>query len=510
MPHPLSTTLARAPTDADAVETHESAVIDVGSNSVRLVVYRVDGRALVPTLNEKVTAALGRNLARTGKLSNGGANAAVRALKRFRALISALGVRDVRAVATAAVREAEDGPAFVRRIAAETGFHLDVLSGAEEARLSALGVLGGAPEAEGVVGDLGGSSLELVQVYKGVAGRGETFALGPLALTSADGFDYARIAALADAQLDRMAELGAHGRDLYAVGGAWRAIGRVAMTLAHHPLHVLHHFEMPRTDVLRVVDFVRRQSKRSLAQLEDAAAKRADALPYAATVLERLILKGGFERVIISSFGLREGVLLDRMPASALSVHPLIAGAEALAGPSGRARAFGRALDRWIAPAFDGREPVFTAERDARLRAAAARLADLGAALHPDQRGAIIYDLVVGAPLAAISHAERAFLAAAVHHRYAKQPPLSSEAYTSLLDPAARAAAVAVGAALRLGADLSGRSEELLGHFSLSVTDGALALRGRSSEQSLLSDQAGRRLEALGDALGLAAVIEKV
>lgn len=506
MPPQRSTISAPAPTE-ETVETNEAAVIDVGSNSVRLVVYRVDGRALIPTLNEKVMAALGRNLPRTGRLSKDGAAAAIRALIRFREVLASLGVSDVQAVATAAVREAKDGPDFVDRVAKEAGFDLRVLAGADEARLSALGVLGGSPEAEGVVGDLGGSSLELVEVYKGVVGRGETFALGHLALHG-DGFDYERVAAAADEALLHAETIEKQGRALFAVGGAWRAMGRIAMALADHPLHVLHHYEMPRAQALTVADFVRRQSKRSLAQLEDAAAKRADALPFAATVMERLILRGGFERVVLSSFGLREGVLLDRMGANVLGADPLVAGAEAFAGPSARARAFGQALERWIEPVFAARTPVFSAGRDASLRAAAARLADLGGALHPDQRGELIYELVLRAPLAGISHGERAFLAAAVHHRYTKSEPVWSEAYEQLLDEEGRKEAMAVGAALRLGADLSARSEDLLNHFTLRLGDGALVLRVAKREADLVSEQAQRRLDALAAALGLQAQVE--
>ncbi len=160
----------------------EIAVIDVGSNSVRLVLYRVEGRSLTPILNEKTLAGLGRDLSRSGRLSAPGVEAALVVLKRFRAVLQALDVKVVRAVATAAVREASDGAAFVARVREETGLILRVLTGAEEARFSALGVLAGAPEAHGIVGDLGGSSLELVPVSGGEPGQGETMAVGPLAL----------------------------------------------------------------------------------------------------------------------------------------------------------------------------------------------------------------------------------------------------------------------------------------------------------------------------------------
>ncbi len=504
-----------APTEASAAdalgETGEAGVIDVGSNSVRLVVYRIDGRAMTPTHNEKVMAALGRGLMRTGRLSEPGADAAVRALARFRDVAGALGVTRLYGVATAAVREAADGAAFVERVARETGVQLRVLSGADEARLSALGVLCGAPEADGVVGDLGGSSLELVEVHKGHVGRGETFALGHLALghlIGAEGFSYERVAAAADAALESWRPMNTAGA-LYAVGGVWRALGRIQIALSNHPLKVLHHHEMTRAEVLSVADTIRRQSKKSLERLEEAAAKRADSLPFGAVVLERLMVRGGFERVVLSSFGLREGVLLERMAPSVLAAHPLIAAAEAFAGPNKRARAFGKALADWIRPVFAQSAPIFSEERDAALRDAAARLADLGGALHPDQRGEIMFDLVLRAPLAAINHAERAFLAGCVHHRYTKSAP-HAPAYLRLIDEDARRAALAVGAALRLGADLSARSEVLLGRFKLADAGDALVLSAPRDDAPLLSDQAGKRFETLAALLGKGARVETI
>jgi exopolyphosphatase/guanosine-5'-triphosphate,3'-diphosphate pyrophosphatase len=486
----------------------EAAVVDVGSNSVRLVVYRIDGRAMTPMLNEKVMAGLGRDLSRTGKLAPEGADTAVRALKRFSALIEARGVADVFPVGTAAVREAKDGADFVARIARETGLKLRVLGGDEEARLSALGVSAGAPDADGVVGDLGGASLELVEVKGAGLGQGETFALGPLTLAREDGFEYGRVSKQVSDALDSAKTLNRRGGDFYAVGGAWRALGRIDMALRQHPLGVLHHYEMSRSETLKLVDFVRKQSKRSLEKLEDAAAKRADSLPYAATVLERVLIQGQFDRVILSAFGLREGVLVERMSPQALATHPLIAAAEALALRAPHSPAFCEALEQWIAPMFAETAPIFTPAHDGVLRAAAARLADVGGPLHPDQRAEIVFDLILRAPLAAISHPERAFLATAIHHRYGKAPPRHAEAYGRLLNDEQRAAAAALGAALRLGADVSGRSDKLLSFFELRAVDGRLLLRVKKSAAHLVTDTAQRRLETAAQTLGYTAEME--
>jgi exopolyphosphatase/guanosine-5'-triphosphate,3'-diphosphate pyrophosphatase len=262
---------------------------------------------------------------------------------------------------------------------------------------------------------------------------------------------------------------------------------------------------MSRSEVLKVADVVRKQSRRSLEKLEEAAAKRAETLPYAAVVLERVMMAGNFDRVILSAFGLREGVLLERMSAEALAVHPLIAAAEALAGRWSRTKAFGRALEDWIAPMFPRGNNVFPEKREAVVRGAAARLADVGGPLHPDQRVEVMFDLILRAPLAAINHEERAFLAAAIHHRYTKAPPRHADAYMRLLSDERQAAAAALGAALRLGADLSGRSETLLASFAAEAVDGKLVLRVKKKVAHLVTETAARRLDAAAQALGLVA-----
>jgi exopolyphosphatase/guanosine-5'-triphosphate,3'-diphosphate pyrophosphatase len=494
----------------DAPDVREAAVIDVGSNSVRLVVYRLIGRAMTPILNEKVMAGLGRRSGEARKLSPEGVEQALRALARFRALLDGLGVTEIHAVATAAVRDAEDGPHFIARVRQEAGIALRRIEGGEEARLSALGVLAGAPEANGVVGDLGGSSLELIAVSPQGPGLGETFALGPFALMSGE-FDAAKTAAAADATFATSKVLkdaaASEGKTFYAVGGAWRALGRIDITLRDHPLAVLHQHQMSRAEVLKVTDFVRKQSRRSLERFEEAAAKRADTLPYAAVTLERVLRAGGFEQVVLSAYGLREGLLMASMSAADLAVHPLVAAAESFGSLTRRARLFGIALSAWIDPVFEALPPAFSRARCRVLRAAACRLADLGATLHPDQRNGMMFDLVLRAPFPAIDHAERAYLAAAVHHRYTRAAP-KSPAYDKLLSDDLRRHAAGLGAAMRLGADLSGRSEGLLSAFDLRKLDDVLTLTTRSGERGvLITDQAGKRLEPLAQALGLKALV---
>ncbi|MBA3810246.1 MAG: Ppx/GppA family phosphatase, partial [Caulobacteraceae bacterium] len=176
-------------------ELGEAAVIDVGSNSVRLVMYRLEGRAIWTVFNEKVLAGLGRDLATTGRLSPDGIASALVALTRFRALIDAGGPRRVFAAATAAVREADDGRAFCRRVEAQSGLALRILTGEEEARYGALGVLAGAPASRGLVGDLGGASLELTRLGGEGPAAAVSLPLGPFAISGGGRFDAPRVRA---------------------------------------------------------------------------------------------------------------------------------------------------------------------------------------------------------------------------------------------------------------------------------------------------------------------------
>ncbi|MEO8926204.1 MAG: Ppx/GppA family phosphatase, partial [Caulobacteraceae bacterium] len=255
-----------------------AAVIDVGSNSVRLILYRLEGRALWTVYNEKVLAGLGRDLAATGRLSPNGISVALNALTRFRALLDAARPARVFAAATAAVRDAADGAAFRRRVEAETGLALRVLSGKEEARYSALGVLAGAPASRGVVGDLGGASLELTRLTDGEPARGVTLPLGPFALGEdarfdAARFDAARVRAAVARNVDPIA--GSFSADtLNAVGGAWRNLALLHMRMSNYPLGIVHQYEISRREALEATRFVGQQSRSSLERIEGISRRR--------------------------------------------------------------------------------------------------------------------------------------------------------------------------------------------------------------------------------------------
>lgn len=491
-------------------QLRDQAVIDIGSNSVRLVVYRVEGRANAPVLNEKVLAGLGRGVSETKRLDPSSVKRALEAIVRFRYLIDALGIKTVFAVATAAVREAEDGPEFVAQIKALTGFDVAIISGEEEGRLSSLGVLAGAPGAGGVAGDLGGSSLELVTLSPDGPGIAESWQLGPLAIGNLDPYDPVAARAAIDLVLKQSKVLPANiGGEFHAVGGAWRSLAKIDMIMRDYPLHVLHNYAMPRADAITLCDFVAGQSRKSLERIDGSIGKRAETLPYAATLLRAVLDYGNFDSVVISSHGLREGILLEQLSVEEREQDPLVAGAIAMTGGTTRSHAFGEALFWWITPVFDGLPRLFPNNRGEILRACACLLADIGATLHPDDRARLAFDLVLRAPYPAASHTERVFLARIMARRYgAKLDEIEPKLVKRLLDDALLARADALGSALRLGAELSGRSADLLSKCGLHVVSGCLVLSTSSDMKGLIAETVVKRLEQLGAALRLPVVVE--
>nr|WP_295112284.1 Ppx/GppA phosphatase family protein [uncultured Caulobacter sp.] len=486
----------------------DAAVIDIGSNSVRLVVYRLEGRAIWTVFNEKVLAGLGRDLAKTGRLAPDGVIQTLQALKRFRAVLEAVNPAETFAVATAAARDAQDGPDFIARVKAETGFSVRVLTGEEEAHYAAVGVLAGAPDATGVVGDLGGASLELIRLNATGAGQGVTLPLGPFSLSSPQngaqgGFDGERVRRLAR---ERIAAVAADFRTdtFHAVGGAWRNLALLHMRLSGYPLHVVHQYEIPAAEALEAARLVAHQSKSSLERIEGMSKKRSETLPYAAVVLETLIEQLQLKRIEISAFGVREGLLFEAMPPRVRGLDPLIEGCTALGARQGVADDLGVALDAWITPAFRTLPPLF-GERDNILVSAACRLSDVGARLHPDHRADLVFEQVLRAPIAGQTHAERCFLAVAAHARHATtfNPP-ELQTLERLLDPAQLKRARALGATMRLACDLSGRSPSLLVHSRLTLDKNHLTLAAEPGfADLLLGEQTSKRANTAAQHLNL-------
>ncbi|MDR6291570.1 exopolyphosphatase/guanosine-5'-triphosphate,3'-diphosphate pyrophosphatase [Inquilinus ginsengisoli] len=471
-------------------------VIDIGSNSIRLVVYDRVTRSPVPIFNEKVMCGLGRGLGQSRRMAPDAVALAVDNLARFTRLLEGMGVDRVDVLATAAVREAEDGADFVAEVERRCGLPITIISGVEEARLSALGVISGIRDVDGVMGDLGGGSLELVGLDHGDIGEQVTLPLGPFRLMDETG---ARKEARSVVQ-DTLAQQGwlsrYSGRSFYPVGGAWRAIAKLYMERENHPLHIIHQYTVPTAAMTDFVGLVAKQSKGALSGAS-ISRRRVEMLPMAALVLEGVLKALRPARIVFSALGLREGHLFDLLSPEDQARDPLIFAAAEIAHRLDR---FGHAevVAEWTRSAF----PDETAD-EARLRQAASLLSDIGWFEHPDYRAEHAWLRVLRMPVAGLDHAERVFLAAAVYVRYgADLGDALTRPVLELLTDAARTRALILGQTLRLAHTLTGGATSLLERTSLAFSGDAVVLTLPADEEALTGFAVDRRLDAVAKALG--------
>lgn len=477
---------------------HRFAVIDIGSNSVRLVVYEGKGRFPQVLFNEKVLCGLGRDIGATGNLTRPAMDMALATLKRFAILVRKMEVDEIRAVATAAMRDAQNGKAFAEEIRKTCGLPVEIISGKDEARLSGLGVLCGMPEADGIVGDLGGGSLELVRVGEGRIFETITLPMGPLLLL--DEFRRAPETARASIQ-QALAPLEwlkqGRGRDFYAVGGAWRSLARVHMLRSKYPLHILHHYAIERSQLLELCAAVKNMPSKALASIPGIAAKRAETLPLAAMIVETIFRHVEPARLVVSALGLREGLLFDRMTKSLKGRHPFIAACLDLADLSGRFPEHAKKLMAWIGPLFPEEDVI-----EMRLRYAACILSDVGWRGHPDYRAEkVLLELLYGR-FVGVDHKSCALVGLALYVCYGGVP---GEGYArlaeQLLSKEEIQRARRIGLALRLGQRFSGGTSSGLKAAELIETETSLILSVSEARREMAGDVVTRRLEALAKEL---------
>jgi exopolyphosphatase/guanosine-5'-triphosphate,3'-diphosphate pyrophosphatase len=485
---------------AGPVTSASIGVVDIGSNSIRLVVFDRPCRAPWVVFNEKVLCGLGRGLDKGGRLNESAMTMAAASLERFVRLAEAMSVATLHMVATAAVRDAKNGRDFVKLAERRCGRAIQVLSGEEEARLSALGVVSGMPDASGAMGDLGGGSLELVALDKGAIGDHATLPLGPLRLVDASDGDRDHARKLIDRELERLDWLGeVKGRAFVPVGGAWRSLARIHMDQTRYPLHVIHQYEIGRRAAEDMARVIARLGRRSLASIRGVSRRRLESLPLAALVLERVLRIARPQSVIFSAYGLREGLMHSRLAAVEQRKDPLIEAAAEIAGREARFGSQGQALVAWTAPLFPQEDAT-----GARLRRAVAELSDIGWREHPDYRAEQGFLHILRLPVAGLDHRERVFLAAAIAARYGAeldQPVF--EPVLALLDETMRQRALVLGLGLRLAYSLSAGTPSVLARAALERSGQRLTLKLAKGDEPMFGEAVQRRLEALGRALDL-------
>lgn len=479
-------------------------VVDVGSNSVRLVVF--DGAARSPAYfyNEKIMCGLGAGMSVTGRLNLDGRRRALAAMHRFRALADGMNLPGLTVVATAAVRDAADGEEFCAQVLAETGLKIWIIDGQEEARLSAQGVLLGWPGSYGLVCDIGGSSLELAEISGGEVKRRVTSSLGPLKLREIKGGAKARRKHIQATLDDLHAQMGSQRDRLFLVGGSWRAIARVDMLRRNYPLHVLHEYRMTPAAIRATAKFIREHNLEDLRQMAGISSSRIELIPFAADVLTRLVRTFKPHDIAISSYGIREGMLYDQMPQIMRDRDPLIEAAHFAEAKDARLPGFGKKLYYFIRPIFRN---LPSARR--RIIRAACLLHDVSWRAHPDYRAELCFDNSTRANLGGLKHSERVYLGLALLHRYTnKREATRFDDQLDLLKPELQLEAEIVGKAMRFGAMMWMQDNTEMGELHWRPKKRELSLHIPAKAVPLFGEVAEARLEALRAALNASLIVE--
>src|SRR5215468_11190272 len=482
------------------------AVIDIGSNSVRLVVYEGLFRSLTPIFNEKILAGLGREVLTTGLLAADAVDKALAALTRFRALCDAMSVGKVWAIATAACRDASNGPAFIVRAAKACGAPIDVLSGKREAELSALGIISGFHKPDGIVGDLGGGSLELTDVRGHRAKSGVTLPLGGLALQDVSAKSLAKAEKIVRDKLSHEKILkGGRGRDFYAVGGTWRSLTRLHMSQTGYPLHVMHGYVIPASEAIEFSRLVRRVDPETLSKIETVNAARRPLLAYAALVMEHVVRIARPQRIVVSALGVREGLLFAMLGDAEKKRDPLLAAAQELNVLRSRSPRHGEELADWTGK-FMASSGLEETSDEKRLRHAACLLADIGWRAHPDYRGEQSLNIISHAAFVGVDHPGRAFLALTVFFRHVGlaafaddelSPHVRELANSRMIDHAR-----VLGATMRVAYLVSGAMPGVLPSTPLVVERGKLKLKFSGKFRDLAGERVFARLKQLARLIG--------
>jgi exopolyphosphatase/guanosine-5'-triphosphate,3'-diphosphate pyrophosphatase len=442
--------------------------------------------------------ALGEGLAETGRLNPQGRVRALNALRRFQKLAEGMGITPLTAVATAAMREAEDGPEFQALIEEQTGLRLWVIDGEEEARLSAQGVLLGWPGSYGLVCDIGGASMELAEIAGGHVGRRVTSPLGPLKLSAVKGGKKGRKAHI-KAVLESLATtLGPQKNRLFLVGGSWRAIARIDMERRGYPLHVLHEYRMSAKSIAATIDYIDRSDPVELRNRCGVSAARMDLVPLACEVLRGVVKTFQPRDIAVSSYGIREGMLYEQMPQSLRDRDPLIESCYFAEAKDARIPGFGKQLYNFILPLFKS-----ASQERKRLIKAACLLHDVSWRAHPDYRAEVCFDNATRANLGGLKHSERVFLGLALLHRYSnKREGTRFEPMFRLLDDAAIHQAEVAGKAMRFGAMLWLQKDAPMGELKWFPKKKLLELHLTEAASPLYGEVAEARFMSLASSLG--------
>ena len=498
--------------DQHLVTKNYVAIIDIGSNAVRLVVY--DGFNRAPTIihRERTICNLGADMATTGCLNPDSVKKAMNFLRRFSGLLTAMKISNVRTVATSAVRDATNGRKFVDAVQKEFGLTISVIDGDEEARLSALGVLANGFGGNGLIGDYGGGSLELIVLKNGIVQHKASLPLGSHRLTAETSRE-AQMKIIGE-HLDSVDFLkDCAGCDFYATGGAWRSMALAHMHITKYPIQVLDHYQVKGEKAAEFAGRISRESPTSLEKAAGMSRRRIADMRIAALTMELLFERICPRKMIFSGTGLREGLVYDQLKPATQSQDSLIASCTKIALKISRfddILSF-RTLASWMDPLFADKNAEFS-----RMLEASCLLSDTGWFEHEDYQADHAFRRILVMPLYGIDHTGRAFLALSQYVRY--KGYLRRLSSREEIDEVTRPAqtflnnkivdlAITAGLAQRMGYLLTGGALGLLRHTELETTPEHLILRLNDKAGMLNADAIRNVLKGLAERVGLEAMI---
>ncbi|MFL2802438.1 MAG: exopolyphosphatase [Paracoccaceae bacterium] len=475
-----------------------TGIVDIGSNTIRLVVFEGPSRSPRYFYNEKVNCELGIGLRRTGYLSAKGQKKAFKAIQRFNTVLKTMNIVEIYFVATSAVRDAKNGKEFIEIIEKKFKIKIYVISGKDEGVLAASGVLLGVPKATGIVCDIGGSSLELAYLENGKIKITQSFELGPLALQ-----DYQKIGkSKREVITKKLSKINksfpSNINSLFLVGGCWRAMAKIHMNLTDYPLKVLQGYKVLVNKFDSTIENISNSKTSELLKITSSSEERVKLLPDACKVLKVIYEKFCPKELFFSGYGIREGIFFSQFSDKIRKLNPLLQACSYLEQNRSRYPGFGRTLYEWLLPIFP---EIGNSQKE--LFLAACYLHDTIWQAHPDYRSEVCFETVTGANLGGVDHSGRIFLALSLMSRYKKTDfNKIDKKYLLLLNAKKIKEAIILGACMRLGAMLSVNIKENLRKTKIYTKENIIYLK-LIKEDNLLGDSVEKRFNHLGNLMNL-------
>ncbi len=469
-------------------------VLDIGSNSIRLVIYKAMDRVPIPVFNEKVLCKLGEDLEKTGNLSEAGCQIAIDNIARFTELMKRMQLSEVHVVATAALRDAANGNEFAEELERRFNLEINILSGESEAILSALGVLSAFPGLDGIIGDLGGGSLELINVENGKIQDRASLSLGSLRLRPFQDCDPSSLMPMIKNELSRVAWISkSNERPIFIVGGSWRNLARMHMSANKYPLPIIHGYKITCLPFISFLEKIVHSSLKDLEAMGGVSQKRLNEVTISAVILQSLLELGKNNYVIFSAFGIREGCMFKGLNSEEQKKDPLLVTCEKIASSARRFTLTSNELENWVLPLFEDLD-----DQNRRLLKAACILSDFAWAEHPTYRAEQAFLRILRFPAIGLTHDDKVFLALTILVRYGGDlSNFELERWNGEISRERLDTALKIGTTIGLGINLCAGLDGLLKQIEMVKYEKIITIRYAPDVISLSREVMTKKMENL-------------